>query len=114
MIASTKKTVAVAFESAWMLAVRFNGVPLEITSQSRKPVSTVTSEKQAATIRASHHAWAKPWSATPTLLRIAATVAKVYEPIVASVSGGWLGCPGKPRSGFMPPAFPRDDSYNTK
>ena len=33
-------------------------------------------------------------------------MANVYAPIVASVSGGWLGCPGKPRSGFMPTALP--------
>src|SRR5204863_5411354 len=99
-------TLATAFVSAWIVAVRQSGVPDEIFSQSRKPVETVKREVQAPTISASHHACANACSATPNVLRIAATVANVYAPIVASVSGGWLGCPGKPRRGFMALPYP--------
>jgi len=46
--------------SACRLAVRFNGVPLEIFSQSSRPVETVSVEEIAPTTSASHHACAKP------------------------------------------------------
>src|SRR5919109_4348695 len=100
-------TLATAIVSAWIVAVRQSGEPDEICSQSRKPVPTVSNDAAAPTMSASHHACAKAWSATPALLRIAATVANVYAPIVASVSGGWLGWPGKPRRGFMAAALPQ-------
>jgi hypothetical protein len=87
-MASTKKTVAVAIVTAWRFAVRLRGVPLEIFSQSSAPVSTVSAEEIAPTRSASHQPRAKPCSATPALLRIAAIAANVYAPIVTSVSGG--------------------------
>jgi hypothetical protein len=77
MIASTKKTLATAFVSAWIVAVRHSGVPDEIFSQSRKPVRTVNSEEHAPMMRASHHAWANACAATPALLRIEAIVPNV-------------------------------------
>src|SRR5579884_3506427 len=101
-----KNTLAVAFVTAWIVAVRHSGVPDEICSQSRKPVETVSSDEAAPTMSASHHACANACSATPALERIAATVENVYAPIVASVSGGWLGCPGKPRRGVIPSPYP--------
>ncbi len=67
----------VAFATACSVAVRQSGVSREIWSQSRKPVEMVSSEVIAPTMRASHHAWANPCSATPTFERIAATVANV-------------------------------------
>src|SRR3954453_8660184 len=106
-MASTNPTLATAFVGAWVVAVRHRGVPVEICSQSRKPVATVKREEQAPTISASHQPCANACSATPNLLRIAAIVANVYAPIVTSVSGGWLGCPGKPRSGFMGTLLPQ-------
>src|SRR3954453_6122645 len=105
MIASRKNTLATAFVSACNVAVRLSGVPDEIVSQSRNPVRTVASEVIAPTTSASHQACANPCSATPSLLRTAAIAAKVYAPIVASVSGGCDGCPGNPRSEFIGPRF---------
>src|SRR5690348_16049567 len=101
-----------AIVNACRVAVLFNGVPLEIFNQSRSPVATVSDDEMAPTRSASHHPCANPCRATPALLKIAAMVAKVYAPIVASVSGGWLGWPGKPRRTFMRGSYPRPEKYN--
>src|SRR5919206_496931 len=53
MIARMKKTLAVAFAIACMFAVRFNGVPGSIVSQSARPVRTVAEEKIAPITSAS-------------------------------------------------------------
>src|SRR5215216_2834785 len=97
MIARTKNTLAVALTNACVVAVRLSGVPGVIVSQSTNPVRTVTLDQIAPTTSASHQAYAPLWAVIPRTWITAAIVANVYAPIVASVRGGWIGWPGRPR-----------------
>ena len=60
-----------------VVAVRQSGVPREICSQSRNPVDAVKTVVISPRMSASHHACANASSATPSLLRTAASVANV-------------------------------------
>ena len=70
------------------VAVRQIGEPHSSVSQSAKPVNAVSEVAISPTTSAIHQAWAAVMCAMPTTLASPATVATVYEPIVASVSGG--------------------------
>ena len=80
------------------VAVRQSGVPHSIESQSISPVSAVGTVKINPTTSASHQPCEAPTWAMPTMLANPITAEAVYAPIVASVSGGWSGCPGRPRT----------------
>ena len=71
-----------------------------IESQSASPVSAAKAVKPRPTSSASHQALVRLPSDTPAKARIPSTVAVVYAPIVASVSGGCSGCPGNPRTRY--------------
>src|SRR2546430_8775539 len=78
------------------VAVHQSGEPHSIVSQSAKPVSAVNTVTSSPTTSASHQPCAAPTWAMPTTLATAITVAAVYAPIVASVSGGGNGGPRNP------------------
>ena len=62
-----------------------------------KPVSAVSTVTTRPASNASHQPWAPAVCRDPDRTSVsAAIVANVYMPIVASVSGGWIGCPGSP------------------
>src|SRR2546421_12012855 len=96
MIASTKKTLAVALTRPCQVTVRQSGDPHSIVSHSAKPVSTVALELIAPMTSATHQAIAPLCCVMPTTCMNEAISAKVYEPIVTSVSGGGGGGPGRP------------------
>ena len=65
-----------------------SGEPHSMVSQSANPVSAVRTVTSSPTTSASHQPPAAAMCATPITLATAITVAAVYAPIVASVSGG--------------------------
>ena len=72
-----KVAVAATIAIRCEVAVRFNGVPPEILSQSSKPVSEVGTETTRPITSASAHPWAAASSAIPSAESTAAIVAKV-------------------------------------
>ena len=89
--ARAKKTVAVTMASRWVEAVFQSSEPHSIVSQSRNPVSAVGTVRISPKINAIHQPYAPAFCVMPVTSAKPATVANVYVPIVASVSGGWIG-----------------------
>src|SRR6188768_2360772 len=84
----------------WYVAVHQSGERQVIESQSASPVMAASAVNPSPTRRASHQAFVRLPSETPAKARIPSTVAVVYAPMVASVSGGCSGCPGNPRTRY--------------
>jgi len=70
------------------VAVFHSSLPHSIDSQSASPVSAVGTVKMSPAMSAIHQPYAPAFCVMPRTSASAATVANVYVPIVASVSGG--------------------------
>ena len=66
-------------------------MPRSIESQSISPVSAVNTVRIRPKTSAIHQPYAPEFWVIPVTSASPATVANVYVPIVASVSGGWIG-----------------------
>ena len=95
--ASAKKTVAVTIAIMCVVAVFQSSVPRVIVSQSSRPVSAVGTVKIRPTISAIHQPYAPEFSVMPSTSARRRDGRERVVPIVASVSGGWIGWPGSPR-----------------
>ena len=80
------------------MAVRQPALPHSSRTQSANPVPAAGAATMSPPMSARQHALPAASSMAPSAPTTARPVASTNMPIVASVSGGWTGCPGEPCS----------------